>query len=164
MAYANELDPTTPTNLDPAHQGDDQIRGIKAAMIERLNTVFENIQADPLVPKVTVFGDRSYAKFDLNEGTVPYFGVAQQTLSLQVTGTTNASGELFVSLLLLNSTWGRTFDMANCIAMIAQPMTPDHPAVAPNSPVVPTAGGLTLRTLNEAAHTAQWSVILVFSA
>lgn len=49
MAYVNPLDPATPADSDPAAGGDDAIRQLKAALIERLKTVFPNFpDGDPL--------------------------------------------------------------------------------------------------------------------
>ena len=49
MAYINPFDETTPSDADPASQGDDRIREIKAAVNERLSTVFSNWpDGDPL--------------------------------------------------------------------------------------------------------------------
>lgn len=52
MAFANPLDPTTPTDADLTSEGDDRIREIKAALIERLAQVIEGWpDDDPLTLK-----------------------------------------------------------------------------------------------------------------
>jgi hypothetical protein len=49
MAYANPLDPTTPPDDEALSLGDDKIRQFKAAVIERLETLVTDVDADPLV-------------------------------------------------------------------------------------------------------------------
>lgn len=49
MVYVNPFDPATPSDLDPAGQGDDRIRELKAAIIERLETLVADFDGDPLV-------------------------------------------------------------------------------------------------------------------
>lgn len=51
MAYVNPYNPATPADGDVSSQGDDRIRELKAAMIERLLTVFTDINLDPLTFK-----------------------------------------------------------------------------------------------------------------
>ena len=51
MPYTNALDPTTPLGSDPVSAGDDQIRSVKAALIERINSWFGDVNADPWVPQ-----------------------------------------------------------------------------------------------------------------
>lgn len=51
MAYGDPLDSTTPADSDFAGQGDDKIRELKRAIIQRLGSFFTNVDADPLVPK-----------------------------------------------------------------------------------------------------------------
>jgi hypothetical protein len=54
MAFTNPLDPTTPTDLDWAYQGDDRIRELKAALIERLSQVIQGFpDTDPLKLKLS---------------------------------------------------------------------------------------------------------------
>lgn len=48
MAYLNPLDPTTPADGNFLREADDRIREIKAALIERLQTIFADINAQPL--------------------------------------------------------------------------------------------------------------------
>jgi hypothetical protein len=47
MAYINTFDPTTPTGANLVSQGDDRIREIKAALIERIESMVLDIDADP---------------------------------------------------------------------------------------------------------------------
>lgn len=46
MAYGNPVDPTTPTDADLA-TGDDEFRQLKAALIERVESYFNDIDEDP---------------------------------------------------------------------------------------------------------------------
>lgn len=48
MAYTEALDPETPADGDLASEGDDSIRQFKRAIIERLLTVFKDVDVDPL--------------------------------------------------------------------------------------------------------------------
>jgi hypothetical protein len=52
MAYADPIDPVTPTDADISGQGDDKIREFKRAVRQRLASFFIDPDADPLVPKV----------------------------------------------------------------------------------------------------------------
>ncbi len=52
MAYIDPIDPATPAGADSAGQGDDRIRELKRALIERLNTFFNDIDIDPLTVKL----------------------------------------------------------------------------------------------------------------
>lgn len=56
MAYVNPLDAATPAATDPVSQGDDRIRESKAALIERLLTVFVDLSADPLIVRDVATG------------------------------------------------------------------------------------------------------------
>lgn len=57
MAYTNPaIDLTSPADTDLASHGDDEIRAIKRDLKERLETFFEDIDADPLVMKTSVNG------------------------------------------------------------------------------------------------------------
>lgn len=51
MPYSGTIDPTTPAFDGDAGQGDDQIRNLKRDILERLNSFFEDANAEPLVPK-----------------------------------------------------------------------------------------------------------------
>lgn len=57
MAYADPLDPATPGDGNFAGQGDDRIREFKRAMIQRLETFFADVDADPMVPIVGIIPD-----------------------------------------------------------------------------------------------------------
>lgn len=46
MAFLNPIDPATPTDADLA-TGDDEFRQLKAALIERVNSYFNDIDEDP---------------------------------------------------------------------------------------------------------------------
>lgn len=46
MAFGNPIDPATPTDADLA-TGDDEFRQLKAALIERVNSYFNDIDEDP---------------------------------------------------------------------------------------------------------------------
>jgi hypothetical protein len=48
MAYANPLNPATPADGNFLREGDDRIRELKAALIERLQTIIQNIDTQPL--------------------------------------------------------------------------------------------------------------------
>lgn len=165
MVYVNPLDPLTPTDLDPADEGDDNLRGIKAALIERLETAFEDVDADPLVPRYEVFGRRFFGILNMDTPALTSFGIAEKFLALKVTGTTDASGVLNVTIGTVNSGSGEIFTMANCIAILAQPRAPDIAAVTPNQAVTRNDAGnaFTLRVQNETAHAVEWNVLLAFS-
>lgn len=49
MAYTQSLDPAVPAGSDPIASGDDKIRALTQAIKERLLTLVEDIDADPLV-------------------------------------------------------------------------------------------------------------------
>lgn len=49
MAYSNPLNPSTPADGNFLREGDDRIRELKSAIIERLETIFQSLDADPLV-------------------------------------------------------------------------------------------------------------------
>jgi hypothetical protein len=52
MPYVNPvIDPSKPTDTDLASQGDDEIRGLKLDLKQRLETFFTSIDADPLTVK-----------------------------------------------------------------------------------------------------------------
>jgi hypothetical protein len=57
MAYADPLDPATPGDGNFAGQGDDRIREFKRALIQRLETFFADVDADPMVPIVGIIPD-----------------------------------------------------------------------------------------------------------
>jgi hypothetical protein len=52
MAYADPVDPATPSDSDLAGQGDDKLREFKRAFRQRLLSFFQDVDADPLVPKI----------------------------------------------------------------------------------------------------------------
>lgn len=54
MAYTRTpWDPTTPAGSAQVSAGDNEIRAIKQDILERLESFFEDIDADPLVPKAS---------------------------------------------------------------------------------------------------------------
>lgn len=58
MAFLVPFDPTTPTDADPASEGDDRIREIKAGLIERLAQVINGWpDTDPLTLKRTALDE-----------------------------------------------------------------------------------------------------------
>lgn len=57
MAYTIPFDPATPTDADPVSSGDDRIREIKQALIERLGNLIVDLDADPWVLKPELFPD-----------------------------------------------------------------------------------------------------------
>lgn len=59
MAYVDPLDPLTPAGSDGIVNGDDRIRELKRALIQRLSTVFVDTNADPLQLKTTAIGAQS---------------------------------------------------------------------------------------------------------
>jgi hypothetical protein len=74
MAYADPIDPATPGDGNFAGQGDDRIRELKRALIERLSTFFVDINADPLVPKAgAVPADSSPAITDLKNSLASFY-------------------------------------------------------------------------------------------
>lgn len=44
MPFSTTFDPATPTDADPASSGDDELRSIKAGVIERMNTIVEDFE------------------------------------------------------------------------------------------------------------------------
>lgn len=81
MAYPTTLDPTTPTDASWAYQGDDEIRKTKQAFIERLLTVFVDLDADPLefkpgvVPEKFSSGTLAQRPNPPEEAQLVYFAV-----------------------------------------------------------------------------------------
>lgn len=53
MAYTQTIDEATPAGTDNASTADDQLRALKRDIKERLNSVFVDYNADPLVLKST---------------------------------------------------------------------------------------------------------------
>jgi hypothetical protein len=51
MAYADSLDDTSPLDTDLISLGDDAIRKLARALIERLESIIVDLDADPLVIK-----------------------------------------------------------------------------------------------------------------
>lgn len=49
MPFSGTIDPTTPLGTDPVSQGDNQLRALKLALVERLSTIVDDIDADPLL-------------------------------------------------------------------------------------------------------------------
>lgn len=74
MVYVNPLDPATPAATDPVGQGDDRMREIKAAVIERLASVFVDVNTDPMVLRDVSVGTLtpSSAARDLGTTGVPF--------------------------------------------------------------------------------------------
>lgn len=56
MAYSNPLDPATPAFDGDAGLGDDQLRELKAALKERVESFFEDINGDPWKPRSAALG------------------------------------------------------------------------------------------------------------
>lgn len=52
--FATVFDPAVPTDASPASSGDDELRGIKAGIIERMNTIVENFESGTVVDSATV--------------------------------------------------------------------------------------------------------------
>lgn len=74
MVYVNPLDPATPAATDPVGQGDDRMRELKAAVIERLASVFVDVNTDPMVLRDVSVGTLtpSSAARDLGTTGVPF--------------------------------------------------------------------------------------------
>jgi hypothetical protein len=76
MAYIDPLEPATPLSTEVAGQGDDRIRELKRAIIERLETFFESIDGQPLTVKLdainaaTAFSNNSFPGSKLQDGSV----------------------------------------------------------------------------------------------
>lgn len=164
MAYTNPLDPATPADTDPVAQGDDRMRELKAAIIERLETLVEDVDADPLVPLGSVFGKVYRATLNATLGEFALFTPVEKTLMLRVVGDTDASGELTVDLADMTSS-GVVFNLAYLVGVFAEPEAPEYRAATPNSPVVLDIGGgeVTLRVANESVHAVAWNLLLFFS-
>ncbi len=56
MAYTNTWDENVPTDNDLANTIDDLFRTLKLDLRERLNVIFEDFSADPVVPKQSAYG------------------------------------------------------------------------------------------------------------
>jgi hypothetical protein len=56
VAFAYALDPATPPGGESASLGDDRIRELKNAIVERVNSRFVNIEADPWIIKSPTVG------------------------------------------------------------------------------------------------------------
>src|SRR4051812_33273956 len=75
MAYADPLNPATPADTDISGQGDDRMRETKRALIQRLGSFFQNVDADPMVPRansipVATFADNTFPGAKLLDGSV----------------------------------------------------------------------------------------------
>lgn len=164
MAYSNPLDPSTPSGSDPLAQGDDRLREAKGAIRERLATLVEDVDVDPLVPKAEVFGRPEVVTLLADTSVAESFGIALYTLALQVIGTTSSAGELVVDLDDVNAESDVEYNLAMCMVLLAQPAAPDHPAASPNAPVTRSDGDneITLRVLGETEHEVTWNLLLVF--
>lgn len=164
MAYSNPLDPSTPSGSDPLAQGDDRIREAKGAIRERLATLVEDVDVDPLEPKAEVFGRPEIATLLVDTTEATSYGIALYTLALQVIGTTNGDGELVVDLDEVTAESAVEYNLALCMVLLAQPAAPDHPAASPNAPVTRSDGDneITLRVLSESEHEVTWNLLLVF--
>lgn len=58
MAYADPLDPVTPAGSEGLVNGDDRIREMKRAIIQRLLSVFVDVDVDPLQLKITAISSQ----------------------------------------------------------------------------------------------------------
>lgn len=56
MAYADPLDPLTPPGSEGMVTGDDRIRELKRAIIQRLLSVFVDVDVDPMQLKTSAIG------------------------------------------------------------------------------------------------------------
>jgi|SRR3982750_34427 len=66
MVYVNPMNPATPADGDVTSQGDDRIREAKAAWIERLSTIFTDINLDPLVFRAGVIAGTAIANLGID--------------------------------------------------------------------------------------------------
>lgn len=165
MVYVNALDPTTPSDTDPAAQGDDEIRRIKAALIERLETIVEDIDQDPLVLKASVLGgsDHDVANYlaDNAAGTKAT-GVNNPAiiLFLKVTGTTDASGSLVVDFG--EAGFNGKYLMSKLQSVVASQRA--GAATGTRVSIDTGANTLTLDTDYAAPTAVTWDLFLVFTA
>lgn len=93
MAYLSPLDPLTPPGTEAVGQGDDRMREMKAAIIERLASFFVGVDDDPLVPKpnsipTSVFADNTLSGSKLIDGSIALAKLA--TIPFPGTGTITA--------------------------------------------------------------------------
>lgn len=85
MAYADSVDPTQPPDSQVVSQGDDRIRETRAGFIERLSTIFADIDADPLtfipgiVPEAAL-ADNSVTAAKIKDGEVGAFELAMNAV------------------------------------------------------------------------------------
>lgn len=95
MAYTAPIDEASPAGTDDANTIDDQIRALKLAIKERLESFFEDIEADPLTVKDNLLAGYQNAIFTtiismddsfkyLNHGALP--------IKLPITGAPPAGG------------------------------------------------------------------------
>lgn len=61
MAYSNSVDPTKPADGNYLREGDDRIRETRAGFIERLETVFQDINIDPLALRAGIVTNTALA-------------------------------------------------------------------------------------------------------
>lgn len=71
MAYANTLSSAAPADTDLLSLGDDAIRVLAAALIERLLTVFADLNAQPMQLLLAAFPDGLITGAKLVDGTIP---------------------------------------------------------------------------------------------
>lgn len=164
MAYANAFDPTTPSDTDPAAQGDDEIRRVKAALIERLDTVFSNFpDGDPLQfqPGILQGADQDTASYlaDNAAGTkAAAIADPAVILFLKVTGTTDASGGLTVNFD--EAGFAGKYQLAKLQTVLAS----QRAGAATGTRVTVNTGTntLVLDTDYVAATAVSWDLMLVF--
>lgn len=102
MAYTNPWNGAAPTDNDLAASIDDLFRSLKVDFHERMNVIFEDWTADPLVPKQSAFGAKT-GKVLLLSGLAFRFELGD-TIDMTDTGIryTSGSGPGRAALVLPN--------------------------------------------------------------
>lgn len=78
MPFLEPLDPATPDGSASAGEGDDRIRELKRAIIERVESFFVDIEGDPWVPKLDAINLAAV----ISDNTVPGAKLQDNSISL----------------------------------------------------------------------------------
>lgn len=117
MAYADPLDQTVPVENDFVSQGDDYIREVKRALRQRINSFFQDVDADPLVPKdgiitTAMIADEAItgAKVAPHTLTAAHFALDEATANLRKLTISGLQGWPEDNLMLSPSRGLQSFD------------------------------------------------------
>jgi hypothetical protein len=92
MAFVYALDPLTPAAGEAASLGDDRIREFKNAMIERVNSRFVSVDADPWIIKSPGAGGNTQSLIPITDNTYALGSAALKFSDLRVQTATISSG------------------------------------------------------------------------